>query len=102
MRHTKSTAEKHGRSVLARLLKRRGAIQRNGNTFYNAQENFNNNMGPRRVNLLRRQIPLTRYNSLLRQVNMPEKVQRENEASAFRKVLANVRERLRRTGRKLY
>lgn len=105
MRHTKSHAEKHGRSVLARLLKRRGAIQRNGNIFYNAQENFNMNMGPRRANLLRRQInatPLTRYNRLLKQVNMPEKVQRENEASAFRRVLANVRARLRGTGRKLY
>ena len=40
---------------------------------------------------------------LLKQVNMPNtpKTQRENEASEFRKVLANVRARLRGSGRKL-
>jgi hypothetical protein len=106
MHHTKTHAEKHGRSVLARLLKRHGAIQRNGNIFYNAQESVN--MGPRRVNMLRRQInaaPPTRYNLLLKRVNESnnnKKQHKENEASAFRRVLANVRARLRGTGKKLY
>lgn len=61
------------------------------------------NMSPRRINMLMKQAqtPRTRYNYLLKQVNMPEKVQKENEASAFRRMLAAVRARLRHTGRKL-
>jgi hypothetical protein len=103
MPHTKSHAEKHGRSVYARLLKRHGVTKLNNNLYYNAPHNFNMNMSPRRVNMLMKQAqtPRTRYNYLLKQVNVPEKMQKENEASAFRRMLAAVRARLRHTGRKL-
>lgn len=102
MPHTRRSAERHGRSVYERLLRKHNALQRNGNIYYNAQYNFNTE-GPRRVNLLLKQAgtPRTRYNYLLKQVNVPEKIKRENEASAFRRMLAHVRARLRGTGRNL-
>ena len=106
MRHTPARARAHGQSVYARLLRKRGATVNNeGNVYYNAKENFNN-FGPTRQTLLRRQANKSpsRYNYLLRQAQRqiePPKALVQNEASAFRKILANVRARLRGTGRKL-
>lgn len=108
MRHTAARARSRGQRVYAKLLKEQGATVNNeGNVYYNSKENFNlNNFGPTRQTLLRRQANRspTRYNFLLkqahRQANPPRPVV-QNEASAFRKMLANVRARLRGTGRKL-
>jgi hypothetical protein len=108
MRHTPKTARNNAQSVYAKMLRKLNAsVNNEGNVYYPAKENFNNN-GPTRGNLLRRQTKSqSRYNHLLRQANKAQrqfstvKHPRENEASAFRKLLANVRARLRGTGRNL-
>jgi hypothetical protein len=108
MRHTPKTARNNALRVYAALLrKRRATVNNEGNVYFNAKENFN--FAPTRQTLLRRQANKspTRYNYLLRQANKAQrqfstvKHPRENEASAFRKLLANVRARLRGTGRNL-
>lgn len=107
MRHTPNTARNNAQSVYAKMLRKLNASVTNGNVYYPAKENFNNN-GSTRGNLLKRQAKSpSRYNYLLRQANKAQrqfstlKHPRYNEESAFRKLLANVRARLRGTGRNL-
>jgi hypothetical protein len=95
MRHTPNTARNNAQSVYAKILRKLNAsVNNEGNLFYTAKQNFNNN-GSTRGNLLKRQA-----NKAQRQFSTV-KHPRENEASALRKLLANVRARLRRTGRNL-
>ena len=100
MRHTPASARAHAQRVYAELLRKRGAsVNNEGNLYYNANENFkNNNKKPTRGNLLKglTRAP-TRRNYLLRQAKSPH----ENNASMLRKMIANVRARLRGTGRNL-
>lgn len=97
--HTKKTANSNSKSVYAALLRKYNAsVNNEGNVYYPARENFNNNNHPTRGNLLKGLMRApTRRNYLLRQA----KPQLQNEASALRKMLINIRARLRGTGRNL-
>lgn len=91
----KFNVEKNRAKALEALLRRTGALVRNGNIYYNARNSFH--PGKTRGNYLHNQAKKmpSRYNMLLRHVEMNNNKPKNKQLSPGELMLQQVRARLR-------
>ena len=103
MTHTNNNAREEHRRVLANLAKRLGAtLSNNGRLYFNTKNSFNNNNSRAKALMRQARPPPTRILGLLNELNKKKKKQYNDEAAAFRRMLAIVRASLNPVGRKFY